>query len=165
MAVPASSLRPQRFPLLRLPRRALRRLPLEPLRERVEGYVGDWGSPLRFVAVAALCGGLALVVTLVVLALAVTSSPLWIAMLLPCIAGWVGLYNEFSGRRRARVEKALAELAALEALEAAKAKPARKTPTRRKTAAAKETPAVAVAAAAEPQAKPAQPTPAQPTPA
>jgi hypothetical protein len=160
MAVPASSLRPQRFPLLRLPRRALRRLPLEALRERIEGYVGDWGSPLRFVAVAALCGGLALVVTLVVLALAVTSSPLWLAILLPCIAGWVGLYNEFSGRRRARVEKALAELAALEALEAAKAKPARKTPTRRKTAttaAAKETPAIAVAAAvaAEPESTPA----------
>jgi hypothetical protein len=130
MTVRASSLRPQRFPLLRLPSRALRRR-LEPLHERIQDYVGDWGSPLRFVAVAALCAGLALVVTLVVLGLAVISSPLWVAILVPCIAGWVGLYNEFSGRRRARVEKALAELAALEALEAARAKPARKTPTRR----------------------------------
>jgi len=161
MAVPASSLRPQRFQLLRLPRAALRRLPLETLGERVERYVGDWGSPLRFVAVAGLCGALALLVTLVVLALAVTSSPLWLAILLPCCVGWFGLYYEFSGRRRARVEKALAELAALDALEAAKAKPARKTPARRKTAttaAAKETAAVVMAVAAtsaEAESKPA----------
>lgn len=159
MAVPASSLQSQRFGLLKLPRAALRRLPLESFGERIERYVGDWGSPLRFAAVAALCGGLALLVTLLVLSLVVTSSPLWVAILLPCFAGWFGIYNEFSGRRRARVEKALAELAALEALEAAKAKPARKTPTRRKTAAtasANETPAVAMAAvAAEPQSKPA----------
>jgi hypothetical protein len=90
MGIPASS----------LPANLLRewRRPGAALTERWRAIQGEWDSPGRFVLVVALSFGLAILIPLLVVVLAFSSSPAWLVLLVPCAVAWRGMFKEFGIR-------------------------------------------------------------------
>jgi len=111
------------------------------LAERWNAVARRSDSPVRYAIGFAFCGGLALLVTLGVLAASLEWSLAYGVLLIPCALGWLGFLNEFGVVSLWKVKPAETVQQAAPA-EEPPAKPAAKpaTPRRRKTATATATP-------------------------